>query len=339
MKVLVTGSAGHLGEALVRNLLDLQYEVVGLDILASPFTTHAGSIADRSFVQRCMRGVQAVFHAATLHKPHVVTHRRQDFVDTNITGTLNLLEEAVAANVECFVYTSTTSVFGDALVPPQETPAAWITEDVAPVPKNIYGVTKAAAEDLCELFHRNQNLPCIVLRTSRFFPEEDDNPQVRSAYSDANAKANEFLYRRVDIEDVVSAHLLAQKHAAALGFRKYILSATTPFCPSDLADLRVNAPRVVRQRIPEYEAEYDRRQWKMFPSIDRVYVNERARKELGWVPRYDFHSILGRLKKGDDVRSPLAQLVGSKGYHAKVFTDGPFPVEESGTPRRTPTKV
>ena len=318
MKVLVTGSAGHLGEALVRNLLDLQYEVVGLDILASPFTTHAGSIADRSFVQRCMKGVQAVFHAATLHKPHVATHRRQDFVDTNITGTLNLLEEAVVANVECFVYTSTTSVFGDALVPPQEAPAAWITEEVAPVPKNIYGVTKAAAEDLCELFHRNQSLACIVLRASRFFPEEDDNPLVRNAYSDANAKANEFLYRRVDIEDVVSAHLLAAKHAAALGFRKYIISATTPFRPSDLAGLRVNAPRVVRQRIPEYEAEYDRRQWKMFPSIDRVYVNERARKELGWLPRYDFHSIIDRLKKGDDVRSPLAQLVGSKGYHAQV---------------------
>jgi UDP-glucose 4-epimerase len=339
MKVLVTGSAGHLGEALVRNLLDLQYEVVGLDILASPFTTHAGSIADRSCVRRCMRGVQTVFHAATLHKPHVATHRRQDFVDTNITGTLNLLEEAVAANVECFVYTSTTSVFGDALVPPKEAPAAWITEDVAPVPKNIYGVTKAAAEDLCELFHRNQNLACIVLRTSRFFPEEDDNPLVRNAYSDANAKANEFLYRRVDIEDVVSAHLLAQKHAAALGFRKYIISSTTPFRPSDLADLRVDAPRVVRQRIPQYEAEYDRRQWKMFPSIDRVYVNERARKELGWLPRYDFHSIIDRLKKGDDVRSPLAQLVGSKGYHAQVFSDGPFPVEESGMPRRTPTKV
>jgi UDP-glucose 4-epimerase len=338
MKALVTGSAGHLGEALVRKLRDLQHEVVGLDILASPFTTHAGSIANRSCVRRCMRGVQAVFHAATLHKPHVATHRRQDFVDTNITGTLNLLEEAVAANVECFVYTSTTSVFGDALVPPQKAPAAWITEDVAPVPKNIYGVTKAAAEDLCELFHRNQNLPCVVLRTSRFFPEEDDNPQVRNAYSDANAKANEFLYRRVDIEDVVSAHLLAAKHAVALGFRKYIISATSPFRPSDQAALRVDAPGVVGQRIPGYEAEYDRRQWKMFPSIDRVYVNERARDELGWLPRYDFHSLLDRLNKGGDVRNPLAQLVGSKGYHAQVFADGPFPVEESVMPQKTPTK-
>ena len=327
MKVLVTGSAGHLGEALVRRLRDLHYDVVGLDILDSPFVTHAGSICDRPYVRRCMRGVQAVFHVATLHKPHVATHSRQDFIDTNVSGTLNLLEEAVAAHVGSFIFTSTTSVFGEALAPPPAAPAAWITEDVSPVPKNIYGVTKAAAEDLCELFHRNQSLPCIVLRTSRFFPEEDDKRMVRINYADSNAKANEYLNRRVDIEDVVSAHLLAAEQAGTIGFRKYIISATTPFRPSDLAELRIDAPQVVRQRVPECEAEYERRGWKLFPSIDRVYVNERARKELGWRPRYDFNAIIDRLKAGDDMRSPLARLVGSKGYHAQVFSDGPYPVE------------
>lgn len=326
MRVLVTGSAGHLGEALVRILRDLNHDVVGLDILESPFTTHVGSITDRSRVRRCMNGVQTVLHAATLHKPHVGTHSRQEFVDVNVTGTLNLLEESVAAGIESFVYTSTTSVFGDALIPPQGAPAAWITEDVTSVPKNIYGVTKAAAEDLCQLFHRNQRLPCIVLRTSRFFPEEDDNAKVRAAYSDANAKANEFLYRRVEIEDVVSAHLLAIERAPAIGFRKYIISATTPFLPGDLAELRIDAPQVVRQRVPDYEAEYHRRGWKMFPSIDRVYVNERAGRELGWKPRYDFRHVIDRLKAGDDLRSPLAQLIGSKGYHSKTFSDGPYPI-------------
>jgi UDP-glucose 4-epimerase len=327
MKLLVTGSAGHLGEALVRTLRDLKYEVVGLDIRDSPFNTHVGSIADRACVRRCMRDVQAVFHAATLHKPHVATHGRQEFIDTNLTGTLNLLEEAVAAGVECFVFTSTTSVFGDALVPPAGAPAAWVTEDVTPVPKNIYGVSKAAAEDLCQVFHRNQGLACMVLRTSRFFPEEDDNKRVREAYSDDNVKANEYLYRRVDIEDVVSAHLLALQHAAAIGFRKYIISATTPFLPEDLPDLRNDAPQVVRRRVPQYEAEYKRRGWKMFPAIDRVYVNERARKELGWRPRYDFKYVISRLEVGDDLRSPLARAVGSKGYHSEVFADGPYPVE------------
>jgi nucleoside-diphosphate-sugar epimerase len=327
MKVLVTGSSGHLGEALARTCADRGQEVVGIDILAGPFTTHVGSIADRSCVKNCMRGVRTVYHAATLHKPHVATHARQAFVDTNITGTLNLLEEAVAAGVGAFIYTSTTSVFGDALVPPAHAPAAWITEDVRPIPKNIYGVTKSAAEDLCQLFQRNQRLPCLVLRTSRFFPEDDDNRSIRVAYPGDNTKMNEFLYRRADIEDIVSAHLLAADRAAEIGFRTYIISATSPFTTADLAGLRANAPAVVRRLLPQYEAEYARRGWKMLPSIDRVYVNERARKELGWRPRYDFKTAIERLAAGDDFRSPLARLIGSKGYHAEKFADGPFPVE------------
>ena len=327
MRVLVTGSSGHLGEALALILRDLGHEVVGLDMLQGPFTSHVGSVADRSWVKRCMTGVQTVFHAATLHKPHVATHSRQDFVDTNITGTLNLLEEAVTTGVESFVYTSTTSVFGDALVPPAGAPAAWVTEEVRPIPKNIYGVTKAAAEDLCQVFHRNKGLACIVLRTSRFFPEEDDNKRVRESYSDDNVKVNEYLHRRVEIADVVSAHLLASKHASAIGFRKYIVSATSPFQPDDLTELHVDAPRVVRQHVPDYEAEYERRGWKMFPRIGRVYVNERARNELGWQPQYDFAFLINRLREGDDIRSPLARAVGSKGYHAAMFAEGPYPVE------------
>ena len=327
MRVLVTGSSGHLGEALVRTLRDLKHEVVGLDILESPFTTCVGSIADRSCVKHCMVGVQTVFHAATLHKPHVATHSRQDFVDTNITGTLHLLEEAVTTGVESFVFTSTTSVFGDALVPPVRAPAAWVTEEVVPIPKNIYGVTKAAAEDLCQLFYRNKKLACIVLRTSRFFPEEDDNRVVRETYTDDNIKTNEYLYRRVDIEDVVSSHLLAATRAPALGFRRYIISATAPFLPGDLPGLRADAPLVARRRVPDYEAEYSRRGWKMLPSIDRVYVNERARKELDWQPQYDFKFIIDRLRANEDTRSPLARAVGSKGYHAAKFTEGPFPIE------------
>ena len=327
MRVLVTGSSGHLGEALARTLRDLKHEVVGLDLLESPFTTCVGSIADRSCVRRCMIGVQAIFHTATLHKPHVATHPPQAFVDTNITGTLNLLEEAVATGAQAFVFTSTTSVLGDALVPPVDAPAAWVTEDVTPVPKNIYGVSKVAAEDLCQLFHRNKGLPCIVLRTSRFFPEEDDNKALRETYADDNLKLNEFLFRRVDLEDVVSAHLLAAKRAPAIGFGRYIISTTTPFSPADLQELRVDAPRAARRRIPDYEAEYVRRGWKVVPSIDRVYVNERARNELGWQPRYSFNSIIDRLRAGKEMRSPLARLVGSKGYHAEKFAEGPYPVE------------
>src|SRR5437868_11153531 len=167
MRILITGSSGHLGEGLVRTLQKTAHEIVAVDLTPSPFTTSVGTIVDRAFVHRCMRGVEAVMHTATLHKPHVATHTRQHFVDTNITGTLNLLEEAVSAGVSSFVFTSTTSAFGRALTPQPNAPAAWVTEDVPPVPKNIYGVTKTAAEDLCEVFHRLHRLPCLVLPTSR----------------------------------------------------------------------------------------------------------------------------------------------------------------------------
>lgn len=301
-------------------------EVVGLDLLGSPFTSITGSIAAREVVRRAMVGIDVVLHAATLHKPHVATHSRQDFVDVNITGTLNLLEEAVAAGVRAFIFTSTTSVFGDALAPPPDSPAAWIDENVVPMPKNIYGVTKAAAEDLCQLFARNQGLPCIVLRTSRFFPEGDDSKAVREDYVDENAKTNEFLHRRVEIEDVVSAHLLAAERAAALGFRRYIVSATTPFRREDLAELRHDAAAVAQRRVPAYAAEYARRGWRMAPSIDRVYVNERARRELGWQPRHDFAAVVARLAAGGELASPLARLIGAKDYHAGSFAEEPYPV-------------
>jgi UDP-glucose 4-epimerase len=326
MKILVTGSAGHLGDALMRALPQLQHEAVGLDIKPSALTHCVGSITDRDFVKRCMRGMDAVMHAATLHKPHIASHSRRDFVDTNITGTLNLLEEAAAAGVASFVYTSTTSTFGHALTPPADAPAAWITEEVVPIPKNIYGVTKVAAENLCEMFHRRQGMPCVILRTSRFFPEEDDDPGARQTYDDANSKVNEFLYRRADLEDIVSAHLLAMHRAPAIGFGRYIISATTPFSREDLRELRADTPAVVKRHIPDYEAEYRRRGWSMPPTIDRVYVNELARSQLGWKPRYDFNFIIQRLRAGEDFLSPLSRTVGSKGYHSDAFAEGPYPV-------------
>jgi nucleoside-diphosphate-sugar epimerase len=318
VRILVTGSAGHLGEGLIRVLRADGVEAVGLDVLASPYTDVVGSIADRATVKRAMAGKDAVVHAATLHKPHVGSHNRQEFVDTNVTGTLNLLEEAVAAGLSRFVFTSTTSTFGRALTPPPGAPAAWITEDVKPVPRNIYGATKTAAEDLCELVHRDHNLPVLILRTSRFFPEPDDRDEVRAVYEDANLKLNELLYRRVDLEDVVGAHRCALERAPEIGFGRYIISATTPFTRADLQDLRDDAPAVVRRIHPEMDTVYADRGWRMFDGIERVYVNQHARDELGWRPRYDFAHALELLANGQEPRSELARQVGAKGYHAET---------------------
>ena len=325
-RVLVTGSSGHLGEALMHVLPSNGFEVIGLDVKDGPFTQHVGSITDVACVERAMDGVDAVLHTATLHKPHIATHTQQDFLDVNVTGTAILLETAQKKNVGTFIFTSTTSAFGRALRPSSEEPAIWITEKVQGLPKNIYGATKTAAEDLCALYHYQYGMACLVLRTSRFFPEEDDNAALRDAFDQENAKVVELLYRRVDIADIVDAHICALQRAPEIGFDRFIISATSPFVEEDLAFLRNNAAEIVG-RYCNYQSVFDARGWRMFDAIDRVYVNKKARERLGWRPVFDFQSTLDRLQAGERPFSDLTYLVGSKGYHAEKFSDGPFPTK------------
>lgn len=328
MTILVTGSSGHLGEAIARTLTDRGAPFRGIDLKPGAFTHRVGSVCDPVFVCDAMRGVHVVMHTATLHKPHVETHTEQDFIDTNVTGTNQLLEAARIENVNAFVMTSTTSVFGDAMKPGPGEPAVWVTEGVTPVPKNIYGITKYAAEELCRLYNRRYGLNALVLRTSRFFPEEDDARERRDGWSQDNVKANEFLFRRVEIADCVEAHLLGAERAHEIGFGRYIISATSPFMAADLKALRTSANEVAMARAPKMRNIYDELGWRMFEDIDRVYVNEAARRDLGWRPAFDFDAILSRLAAGQDMRSELAIAVGKKGYHDQIFTDGPYPTHE-----------
>jgi UDP-glucose 4-epimerase len=83
---------------------------------------------------------------------------------------------------------------------------------------------------------------------------------------------------------------------------------------------------VVEKLFPQYKALFERRGWKMIPNIDRVYVNEKARKELGWQPIYDFGYVLKCLGEDKDFRSKLSLEVGTKGYHKERFEEGPYPV-------------
>jgi len=328
MKLYITGSSGHLGEALCRTLIKKNIDHVGVDIIKGPYTNYIGSIIDKDFIKKTIEGCDYILHTATLHKPHVATHSKQDFIDTNISGTLNLLEAAKSNGAKGFIFTSTTSTFGDAMRPKQNEPAIWVTEETIPISKNIYGVTKIAAENLCQLFSRNHELPCIVVKTSRFFLEQDDNRMIRTSFDDLNIKANEFLNRRVDVQDIVNAHLLALEKVKEYGFRKYIISATPTFSKDDLMGLNKNAHSIVAGLFPNFEKVYKSRDWKMFPKIGRVYVNEKARQELNWEPKYNFEHVLNCIKESKDFFSPLARQIGSKGYHDEVFEEGPYPIIE-----------
>lgn len=334
MTILVTGSSGHLGRALVLMLRDSNQDARGLDKNPNPPTTDmVGSITDKDICRAAVKGCSYVLHTASLHKPHVATHTRQDFVDVNVTGTLNLLEAVVeenkaGGNVRCFVLTSTTSTFGGAL-------SGWIDEDVKPIPKNIYGVSKCMAEDLCQLFTKLHKLPTIVLKVSRFFPEDDDKAEVRNFGLQSNVKLNELLIRRADIYDMCTAHIAAMEKGPDLGgHERFIISSDTCFTRDDVKHLMTkDQPHTLLSKYfshADYEETYKKAAYKMFPVVDRVYCNEKAKQLLGWKPIYTFEYGLNSLRLGRDLGSELANRVGSLGYHDQTFDDinGPFPVNE-----------
>jgi UDP-glucose 4-epimerase len=277
--------------------------VIGLDPVASPTTTVVGSIEDRALVRELLREheIDAIVHGGALHKPHVATHTTDKFLSVNVSGTLNLLEEAVArgSRVTRFVFTSTTSLMISREIREGRAggakAATWITEELAPLlPRNIYGVSKLSAEHLCRLFHELHGLPLLILRTSRFFPEADDMAHT-IAQSDPNTKCNELLFRRLMVEDAADAHVRALDRAPALGFDTFIISAKTPFARTDCEPLIADAPAVVERYFPAYRAIYERLGWTMFESIDRVYDATRAEQRLGFVAKTGFAEALEAL--------------------------------------------
>jgi nucleoside-diphosphate-sugar epimerase len=281
MRILVTGSSGQLGSALVRRLT-ADNEIVGLDVVPSETTSHVGSVDDRQLVFDAVKGADAVIHVASLHAPHVGEFSKGQFVDVNVHGTLNLLEASVESGVRRFVYTSTTSVYGLSMIPKDK--AVWVTEELTPKPRDIYDVTKLAAEQLCEHFASAEHLPAICLRVARFWNEP---PELKAIYR---------LYRGVDVRDVVDAHLLAlQNTDVESGI--FNISAKSPFQESDLAELLVDPASVIRRYHPKAEGVFARQGWKLPTSIDRVYVTERATRELGYAPKRSFGEVIQELRK------------------------------------------
>jgi nucleoside-diphosphate-sugar epimerase len=256
-----------------------------------------------------------VIHAGALHKPDIVRQTAQAFINVNVTGTMNLLTSAIEAGIDRFVFTSTTSLMiSQAIRNEQGSAAVWLDETTGPLePRNIYGVTKLAAEGLCRVAFLNHGLPCIVLRTSRFFPEDDDT---HSDPSGENLKANELLYRRATVEDMASAHILALERAPKIGFDIFIISAPTPFKREDVVDLKHDAASVVERYFPGASSLYASRGWTLPRTIGRIYDPSRAEQVLGFRARIDFAAVLEALKQGREL--PIAHRPGYLPPHADL---------------------
>ncbi|WP_298289922.1 NAD(P)-dependent oxidoreductase [Novosphingobium sp.] len=298
MRILLTGSTGWLGRFLAPRLRSAGHSVVGLDVAPGPDTQVIGSVADPAVVEEGFaHGIDAVVHAAALHKPDIVRYPEQAFIDVNVTGTRNLLSAAKAAGHDRFVFTSTTSLMISQTVRDEAGNAAvWLDEQTGPLaPRNIYGVTKLAAEGLCRIYANEHGLPCVVLRTGRFFPEDDDTLREPSG---ENLKANELLNRRLTVEDAADAHIAALTRAPELGFDLFVLSAPTPFSRSEVRELKSDAKTVIARHFPDAASLYEKRGWTLPTSIGRVYDASHAERRLGFRCQTGFAQVLDALRDG-----------------------------------------
>ncbi|MGV3731733.1 MAG: NAD-dependent epimerase/dehydratase family protein [Sphingopyxis sp.] len=300
MRVLLTGSSGWLGRYLAPLLTENGHRVTGLDVVPGAHTDVVGTVADRALIERTMgdHGIDAIIHGGALHKPDIVRYPRQAFIDVNVTGTLNLIEAAVAAGNDRFLFTSTTSLMvrADVRAGAGERGAWWMDEDFAPIePRNIYGITKLAAEQAVKLAHREHGINVAILRTGRFFPEDDDTHAVPSG---PNLKANELLHRRLTVEDAAAAHLAALDAAPTIGCDSFILSAPPPFVRDDAKELACDARAVIARYYPDAAELYAAKGWVLPATIGRVYDPSRAERRFGWRAKSDFGSVLAALRDG-----------------------------------------
>jgi UDP-glucose 4-epimerase len=282
MKILITGASGQLGSATVKHLKKHHYTVYGIDVITSPTTDELVDITNQDSVTSVCRGFDAIIHTAAVHGKHYeLGYPREAFIATNIAGTLYLLNACIKHNIKQFLYTSTTSIYGDAMVDSEK--AVWVDELLAERPRDIYDITKQTAEQLCKDFFYKEGLQTSIYRVARFLPERN------------NLKINHRLYRGLDKRDGAEALRLALGHVFET-FEIFNISGGSPFGREDLYNIKNNPVDTILKHYPEAAAIYEVNGWHFPESIDRVYVCDKARQHFNYTPKYTFEYLLHNIK-------------------------------------------
>lgn len=231
-RILVIGGAGFVGSHIVDDLLQEPVrEIIVLDNLVRGNRANLsaaleddrvelveGSITDRDLLASLMEGTDYVFHLAALWLYECV-HEPRSAVEVNIVGTFNVIEAAQAAGVKKVVYSSSASVYGDAL----ETP---MTEEHPFNNRTTYGATKIAGEQLFRAFHEQHGLDYVGLRYMNVYGQRMD---YKGTYVSVIMKVLDKIeageapqifgdgsqaYDFVHVSDVARANILALKSDA-----------------------------------------------------------------------------------------------------------------------------
>jgi NAD dependent epimerase/dehydratase len=228
MKIFVTGADGFIGSHLVERLIKLGHDVKAftfynfkgsngwLDSLDKHTFKHldvvSGDIRDYSFLEKQTKGYDAIYHLAALIAIPYSYHSPQSYIDTNITGTYNVLKSSQKNNISNIIITSTSEVYGTAQTVP-------IKESHPLNAQSPYAATKIAADQLALSFYKSFNLPVTILRPfNTYGPRQSARAVIPTIISQLVNKnkflkignltpTRDFTY----VEDTVEAFTLALK--------------------------------------------------------------------------------------------------------------------------------
>jgi nucleoside-diphosphate-sugar epimerase len=276
VKLVVTGASGKAGRAVIRDLVEHEHDVLGVDLVSpteSPSAFLLADLTDFGQTVECLGGVEAVVHLAAIPAPGI--HTEEATFRTNILSTYNVFEAARLLGLQRVVWASSETILG--LPFEREQPAyAPIDEEHPAYPESSYALSKLLAEELGRQLHRWSGTPYVALRFSNIM-EPEEYEWFPSFWSDATLRRWN-LWGYVDARDVAESCRLALE--ADVGAEHFIVAA---------ADTVMNRPS--RELMAE-----------VFPAVpyeptagdfDSLLSTRKAHKLLGYEPQWSWRDHIG----------------------------------------------
>ena len=303
-KVLVTGADGFIGSHLTEHLLEKGYEVKAftyynsfntwgwLDTLPKEkleqIEIFQGDIRDPNGVREAMKGVDGVFHLAALIAIPFSYHSPDSYVDTNIKGTLNVLQAARDRSLERVLITSTSEVYGTAQYVP-------IDEKHPYQGQSPYSATKIGADRLAESFYRSFNLPVTIVRPfNTFGPRQSARAVIPTIISQLLAGKEEIKLGSLTptrdfnyVKDTANGFYEIAKSQQTIG-QEINIATQREISIGDLA------AELIRQINPKAVIVCEKQRTRPEKSeVNRLLgSNEKIRRLTAWEPKYTFEEGL-----------------------------------------------